>query len=87
MLQCYDFVKCETCGINWDEHDSSCPNHGKRAERIAGQATLTDHDRRVLKAAGWTPPVATTSLGSLPKVPVISLNNTVSIIEELTIGV
>ena len=56
MLQCYDFVKCETCGINWDVHDPSCANHHFRDERIAGQATLSDREKDVLKKGGWTPP-------------------------------
>jgi len=66
MLQCYDFVKCELCGIPWDEHTLSCPNHNKRDERIAGQATLTEHDKAVLRAGGWTPPDATVTPSTPP---------------------
>jgi hypothetical protein len=28
----YRSVKCETCGVPWDEHTDACPRHAHRPE-------------------------------------------------------
>lgn len=41
----YDVIKCEVCGMPWEEHPESCSNHLAKDRRIAERHSMTGHPR------------------------------------------